>query len=170
MLVFALWVNLYAVEHDFIRQAARQFGYPGVLVAAAISGFNLVVPIPLIAFLPFFVRVGLDPVPTVALIAMGMTLGDLLGYLIGHAARDALSPRLHGRMARLKRLRRRWPWLPLVVMFVYAAVVPAPNEILVIPLAFLRYPLAGIFASVLAGNVIFNALIGLGLVSAFGTL
>ncbi len=167
VLLLALWVNLYAAEHDFVREAAVRFGYPGVLAAGVVSGFNLVVPIPLVAFLPFFVDVGMDPVPTVTLIALGMTMGDCLGYLIGHAARDALSPRLRGRMARLERMRRRRPWLPLLVVFLYAAIVPAPNEILVIPLAFLRYPLLGVFAAVLAGNVIFNGLVGLGLMSAF---
>ncbi len=170
VLAFAIWVNLYAAQHDFVREGARHFGYTGVVAAAAISGFNLVVPVPLIAFLPFFMDVGLQPVPTVALIAVGMTLGDLFGYLIGHAARDVFSPRLHGRLMQLERLRRRRPWLPFLLMFLYAALIPAPNEILVIPLAFLGFPLLGIFSAVLAGNVIFNTLVGLGLVNAFAIM
>ena len=162
-----VWANLYAAEQDLVREGARRFGYPGIFIAAAISGFNLVVPIPVIAFYPFFMEVGFSPVPTVLLIAAGMTTGDLVGYLLGHVAREAMAPRARRLMARLERLRERHRVLPFVVMFAYAAFAPIPNEVLVIPLAFMRYPLAGVFVAVLLGNVIFNTLVAVGVVTVF---
>jgi membrane protein YqaA with SNARE-associated domain len=166
----AVWTNLYAADHDLFREAAVRFGYPGILLGGAASGFNLVVPVPIIAFFPFFVEVGFHPVVTVAVIATGMTLGDLLGYLIGHTARDVLAPRREGLVARLERMRERRPYLPFVVMFLYAAFAPIPNEVLVIPLAFLRYPVAAIFSAVLLGNLIFNSLVAFGVVHVFDLL
>ncbi|MBW3555166.1 MAG: hypothetical protein KY466_16790 [Gemmatimonadetes bacterium] len=168
-LVVALivWANLYAAEHDFVRELARRFGYPGLFLGAAISGFNLIVPIPVIAFFPFFMEVGFQPIPTVATIALGMTTGDLVGYLLGRTTREVFAPRARGMMARLERLREQHRVLPFVVMFLYAAFAPVPNEVLVIPLAFLRYPLIGIFTAVLAGNTIFNALVAFGVVRVF---
>lgn len=170
LLALATWANLYAAENDLVRDLARRFGYGGILLAAAASGFNLVVPVPIIAFFPFFMDVGFDRVLTVAVIAVGMTLGDLLGYLIGRTTRELFSPKVRGLMARLESLRERHRVLPFVLMFLYAAVVPLPNEVLVIPLAFLRYPLAGIFAAVLLGNMIFNSLVAFGLVQVFGAV
>ena len=161
------WVNLYAAEHDLVREAAVRLGYPGILLAAVVSGFNLVIPVPIIGFFPFFVEIGFHRILTVIVIAAGMTLGDLLGYLIGHAARDVMAPRRHGLIARLERLRERRPYLPFAVMFVYAALAPIPNEILVIPLAFLRYPLGAIFSAVLLGNIIFNSLAAVGVIHVF---
>lgn len=165
-----VWANLYAAEHDLVRESARRFGYPGVLVAAALSGFNLVVPIPVIAFYPFFMEVGFAPLPTVAVIAIGMTLGDLVGYAVGRTAREVMAPRTQGLVGRLERLRERHRVLPFLVMFLYAAFAPIPNEILVIPLAFLRYPVSGIFLAVLAGNIIFNTLVAFGVVWFFEML
>ena len=162
------WANIYAAEHDVVREMARRFGYPGIFVGAAISGFNLIVPIPVIAFFPFFMEVGFDRVLTVIVIAIGMTTGDLVGYVLGRTTRDVFAPRVKGTMARLERLRDRHRVLPFVIMFLYAAFAPIPNEILVIPLAFLRYPLAGIFTAVLAGNMIFNSLVAFGVVRVFG--
>lgn len=162
-----VWANLYAADHDLVRAGAQRFGYVGILAAATLSGFNLVVPIPVIAFYPFFMEIGFAPVQTVLLIATGMTLGDLLGYLVGHTAREVMAPRSRGLLGRLERLRERHPFLPFVVMFLYAAFAPIPNEILVIPLAFLRYPLAGIFLAVLSGNIIFNSLVAFGVVGLF---
>lgn len=167
LIVLVTWANLYAAEHDLIREAARRFGYPGILVAAAVSGFNLVVPVPIIAFFPFFMEVGFDRVLTVAVIATGMTLGDLLGYLIGRTTREMVAPKIQGLMGRLEALRERHRVLPFVVMFLYAAFAPLPNEVLVIPLAFLRYPLLGIFSAVLLGNMIFNSLVAFGMVQVF---
>lgn len=162
-----VWANLYAFQHDLVREATRDLGYPGVFLAAAISGFNLVVPIPVVAFFPFFMEVGLDPVPTVMVIALGMTTGDLVGYLLGRTARGVVRPREGGTIRKLESLRERHPRLPLLLMFIYAAVAPAPNELLVMPLAFLRYPVVGIFAAVLAGNLIFNGLVALGVIRLF---
>lgn len=162
-----VWANLYAAEHDMVREATRRFGYSGLLIAAAISGFNVVVPIPVIAFFPFFMEAGLQPVPTVLVIALGMTMGDLLGYLLGRTARDMVPAREGGTIRRLESLGERHPRLPMLVMFLYAALAPLPNELLVLPMAFLRYPLAGIFAAVLTGNLIFNALVALGAIQLF---
>ena len=163
-----VWANVHAAEHDLLRDAVRRFGYAGLFAASAISGFNLLVPVPVIAFFPFLVDSGLDPVPTVGVIAAGMTTGDLLGYLVGHTARDVLGDRDHRIIRRLEALRDRHRVLPFIVMFLYAGFAPAPNEILVIPMAFLRYSVAGIFGAVLLGNIIFNSLVAFGVMRVFG--
>ncbi|HSH45056.1 MAG TPA: hypothetical protein VK966_04330 [Longimicrobiales bacterium] len=167
VLAVAVWANLYAAEHDFVRVLARRFSYPGVFLAAAISGFNLVVPIPVIAFFPFFMEVGFHPVVTVAVIAAGMTTGDLVGYVLGRATREVFAAGAQGVVARLEALRARHRVLPFVVMFLYAAFAPLPNELLVIPLAFLRFRVAGVFLAVLGGNLIFNSLMALGVTRVF---
>jgi membrane protein YqaA with SNARE-associated domain len=167
LLALVVWANLYASQHDVVREATQRFGYPGVFVAAALSGFNLVVPIPVIAFFPFFMEIGMAAAPTVALIALGMTTGDLVGYLVGRTARGVVELPEGGIVRRLESLRERHPKLPVLVMFLYAAFAPLPNELLVLPMAFLRYPVVGIFVAVLAGNMIFNTLIALGVLSVF---
>ena len=163
-----VWANLHAADHDLLREAVRRFGYMGLFAAAAISGFNLLVPVPVIAFFPVLVQSGLEPVLTVVVIAAGMTTGDLIGYLVGHTARQVMGERDHRILRRLGSLRERHRVLPFVVMFLYAAFAPVPNEVLVIPLAFLRYPVAGIFTAVLLGNLIFNSLVAVGVMRVFG--
>ena len=95
LVAFAAWVNLRAGDVEGVRDAAAAAGYPGLLLASVLSGFNLVWPVPIATFYPFFVEAGFQPVPTLATIALGMTGGDLLGYLIGDATRhlaDRRSP------------------------------------------------------------------------------
>lgn len=156
------WVNLRAGELAGLREAVAAAGYWGLLGVSVVSGFNLVAPIPVAVFYPFLMESGFAPVPTLATIALGMTLGDLLGYLIGDATRELAHDRLAGIRARAEALHARHRFLPLGLMFLYAAFAPFPNELLVIPMAFMRYSLIGVMTAVLCGNVVFNTMVALG--------
>lgn len=168
LIAFVVWVNLRAGDMDGATDAAAAAGYPGLFLASVVSGFNLVWPVPIATFYPFFIESGFQPLPTLATIALGMTGGDLLGYLIGDATRHLADHRLAGFRARAEALHNRHRLLPLGVLFLYAAFMPLPNEILVIPMAFMRYSLAAVMTAVLLGNVIFNTGVALGVSLVFG--
>lgn len=168
LVAFMIWVNLRAGSIEGARDAAAAAGYPGLLLASVVSGFNLLWPLPVASFYPFFLEAGFEPVPMLATIAVGMTGGDLLGYLIGDATRDLAGNRLAGFRRRAEALHARHRLLPLGLLFLYAGFVPLPNEVLVIPMAFMRYSLAGVMTAVLLGNVIFNTGYALGVNWLFG--
>ena len=166
LVAFAVWVNVHAVEIAGVREAAAAAGYWGLFAASVISGFNLLAPVPVALFYPFLIESGFAPLPTLVTIAVGMTGGDFLGYLVGNATRDMLGYRLRRLRARLERmldaLRARHRLLPYGLLFLYAAFAPIPNELVVIPMAFMRCSLAGVMTAVLCGNVIFNSLMASG--------
>ena len=168
VVAFATWVNLKAGDIEAARDAAAAAGYPGLLLASAVSGFNVVWPVPVAFFYPFFIESGFEPAPTLATIALGMTAGDLLGYLVGDATRGLARRRLAAFRARAEALHARHRLLPPVLLFVYAGFVPLPNELLVIPMAFMRYSLPAVMTAVLLGNVVFNWLVALGVTWIFG--
>lgn len=168
LVAFVAWVNLRAGQSDAAREAAAAAGYWGLLGVSVVSGFNLFAPVPVAFFYPFLIESGFTPLPTLATIAVGMTVGDLLGYLIGDATRELARDRLAGFRARAEALHARHRLLPLGLLFLYAAFAPFPNEILVIPMAFMRYSLFGVMTAVLCGNVIFNTMLALGVSWIFG--
>jgi len=163
----AVWMNLYGAEAAGVEETVRAWGYPGLFAMSALSGFNLVVPIPIVLFFPFFMEIGMHAGATLLTISVGMTTGDLVGFLLGSIGREVVQLP-EGRIVRGLRDLRQRPWLPYVVLFGYASFVPFPNELLVIPMAFLGFSLVGIFASTFLGNFIFNALAALGLTGVFG--
>ena len=168
LIAVMVWVNLRAGDMEGARDAAAAAGYPGLLLASVVSGFNLVWPAPIVAAYPFFIESGFEPVPTLATIALGMTGGDLLGYLVGNTTRDMSSYQLARFRARAEALHDRHRFLPLGLLFLYAAFVPLPNELLVIPMAYMRYSMPAVMTAVLFGNVIFNTMWALGLSLIFG--
>ncbi len=159
------WINLRAGDSGQIREMVVAAGYPGLFLAALASGFNVIAPVPVAFFHPFLVDSGFASLPVLVTIALGMTTGDLVGFLVGRSAREFTGAfrRLGLRMERvLKRFRARHPLLVYIPLFLYAALSPFPNEIVVIPLAFMGYSLPGVMITVLCGNVVFNAGVAFG--------
>ena len=168
LVVFTVWVNVRASEIEAVKDMVASAGYAGLLAASVISGFNLVAPVPVAVFYPFLIESGFDPVPTLATIAIGMTGGDFLGFLIGDTTRELAGHRLVRFRARTEARHARHRFLPLGFLFLYAAFVPFPNELVVIPMAFMRYSMARVMTAVLLGNVIFNTMVAFGVSWIFG--
>ena len=153
-------------ETAFVQEIVLEYRYIGVLTTSFISGLNLIVPIPAIAFLPLFFAAGLDLSMTILIITIGVTLADSFAYLVGSVGRKLVSsPRQVKITNQFQRIRNRYSFLPLVILFLSAAFVPLPNEIIIIPLAFLGYHLYQIFPVLLIGNATFNILSAIGILN-----
>ena len=166
VVVLVVWVNTIVAENIQVTEAVRRFGYPGLFLVSAVSGFNILVPIPVIAFFPFLMEAGLSPVPAVLVIGAGMTIGDMVGYLLGRAGRKLVEKPQW--MARMERVQERHRLAPYVLLFFYAAFAPVPNELIVIPMALIGCRWIGVLGAALGGNLIFNGLAAAGFQGLFG--
>lgn len=148
---------------DLVTRFIDRGGYAGVFVASILSGFNLAIPVPVIAFFPSMIEAGLRPVITVALISLGMTVGDAIGCMIGVYGRRAIQLPKNRISAWIDRTRHSRPWLVWAALSLYAGFVPLPNEVFVVPLAFFGFRPTAVVGSVLAGNIVFNSLAAYGI-------
>lgn len=157
-----------AKESEAIREFVFEYGYLGSFVVAVVSGFNLAVPLPAVAFLPLFLESGLSFWGTIASITAGVTLADTMALLIGRMGREMVPDRKKERMLkRIERLRDRYYWAPPAVLLLYAVLAPFPNELLLVPMGFLGYRAIHIIPLLLIGNFFFNILYAVGIVSVF---
>lgn len=162
-----VWFNQFAVDSDAVQDLVVRFGYVGIFFLSVASGFNLIVPVPVVAFFPFLLSAGFHPIVTVAVISFGMTTGDFLGFLIGRAGRSAVKPTSQKLIRRIEALQEKSRFLPYFFMFLYAAFSPVPNELVVIPLAFLGFRMWKVMVAVLLGNIIFNSIAAFGFTQFF---
>ena len=164
IIALSVWLGITLADNGTVTRIVSAFGYVGLFGAAIVSGFNVVVPIPLIAFVPTFVASGLMFWPVVIVITLGMTLGDALGFFIGHAGRKITETSVERSKFTnwLLSFARRYPKGAYVLLFFYATLAPAPNEVVVVPMAFLGYRLKYMAPIVLVGNFVFNTLVSLG--------
>jgi membrane protein YqaA with SNARE-associated domain len=154
---------------EAIRATVASYGYIGIFIISIISGFNLVVPIPAISFLPLFLQSGLGFWPTIFIITIGMTLADTVAYLLGDLGKKFMPTNLSKKLERyIKIIHEKYNWAPLIILFFFAAVVPLPNELLLLPFAFLNYRLVHIFPVVFTGNLVLNILYSQGIINIFG--
>lgn len=160
--IAALAIGLLAAfkAHEWVAMtdAIAAGGYPALFVAAVISGFNLAVPVPLISFYGAIVAAGLHPWATIAVISVGMACADALGFALGNAAREMDRSERLRKWLKTDALARQSPGLIVAFVSFYAAFVPLPNEIIVVPLALAGVRAFHILPGVLIGNVIFNSL------------
>ncbi|MCH7759017.1 hypothetical protein IID20_01535 [Patescibacteria group bacterium] len=166
IIVLFLFINTLA-SSTVVEELVATYGYVGIFLMSILSGFNFLIPIPVISLLPILLTFGLDILTTIILITIGMTLGDILGYFIGKTGRLIVTPQYQRVFSRLEKIRERYNLAPLFVLFIFVSLVPLPNEILVIPLGFLGYRLLYIFPVVLLGNGIFNTIAAFGFLNFF---
>ncbi len=163
VIVGGIFFGRVALHNDIVRGLVLRYGYAGVFVVALISGFNLLVPVPAFAFVPLFIAAGLDFAAVLGFIVAGVTVADMAGFFLGRAGRgfDAV---LHAKaVRRLEKFRARHRAAPLVVLALYAAFAPLPNQVVMVPLGLMGYAAYEVFLPLLAGNFIFNALAASGL-------
>jgi len=159
-----IWFNQFAMGSEKIQQFAQQFGYIGIFFASVLSGFNVLVPIPIIGFYPFFLESGFSSWGIVATISAGMLIGDVFGYILGIVGRGVAQESDIARsiVSKFEALHNRHYIAPLIALFMYAAFVPLPNELVVIPMAFMGYQLRYMIIALFLGNILFNTLAAFG--------
>ena len=170
IVVMAFWLGKTAGENEQIQQFILRFGYLGIFLASLLSGINIIVPVPAVSFVPAFVQAGHNIWLTMGLIAIGVTLGDSIGYLIGAMGREIILIKSAGRVDTLEKLRQRYHWAPLVLLLLFAAFIPFPNEVLVIPLAIMGYKWLQLAPILFLGNTAFTIAAGYGFVNLFGAI
>lgn len=168
ILVLAFWFVRLAENSSFIRDIVFDYGYIGIFIVSIISGFNIIVPVPAVSFVPLFLEVGLSFWTIIFVMVAGLTVADLLGYAIGRSGRELASSWNHKKIfRRLDRMKSKHYFAPIVALFFYASLAPFPNEVMVIPLGFLGYRLSHIFIPLLLGNIIFTILASFGVINLF---
>ena len=153
-------------EDGVVQSFVLKYGYWGLLLVAFVSGFNVFVPIPVITLAPILVAAGLH-LPTIILVmTIGMTCGDTVGFLLGRAGRGAMKEKhIPEIVSFLEKLSDRHKNGVVVFYFFYSAFAPLPNEVAVVPGAFINIAWYKILIPVFFGNLVFNSLIGTGLLS-----
>lgn len=171
----AFYLAYLSQGNEVVQNAISQYGYAGIFVVAFVSGFNLVVPLPAIAFMPLFLEAGLNFWITITIITVGITCADSIAYIIGGVGHKMLLEQkkyTHEKslFQKLLRIKKKHRYAPLVVLFVYSIIAPLPNELMVIPMGLLGYRYMQIFPIVLVGNFIFNIIYATGVESLFQLL
>ena len=133
-----------------MRDAALQFGYFGVFLISLIGTMAVIIPVPYTLVILFLGMEGWDPVLLTIAGGTGSAIGEFVGYLLGYYGRRIVSQERQRKMDYLLKLFGKWS---PVVIFIFA-LTPLPDDLLFIPLGFLRYSPIKAFIPALSGKLL----------------
>lgn len=166
LILLALWSSKVAVENEFVRFFAHEFGYLGIFVASVANALNPIVQIPMVAFLPLLTNLGLDKWMIIGAITFAVFIVDVAVFiLVKLGGKYVHGKRFKDKDPGMKNFYKDSGWIPSFVLFFYEAAVPLPNELIIIPMAFKGYRLIPLMPAMLLGNLVFNILAAEGFIA-----
>lgn len=157
----------YVTKSEIAQQIVSQFGYLGVIALAIIAGLNVLVPVPAATFTPVFLAAGLWLPFIILTLTLGTLIADLIGYWFGSWSREYVDAHYPRTMTFLQGLNERHARYVLPTVFLYSAIVPLPNETIVIPLALLGFRFEQLLPALFLGNIVNQTFLAYGIANIF---
>jgi len=160
--IFLLWIFLiYKIPPtEIVDFVGIENGYFLTMVLALIGGTSILFPFPYHIVVFTLAAGGLNPFLLGIFAGTGIMIGDSTSYLIGYTGREIIT----GRAQKLFKKFYDWmikkpKWILPTFLYIYVSISPLPNDFIVIPLGFARYPYLRIVVPLWLGSVTFNILL-----------
>lgn len=165
IILLAIYVSTHLSQQTVLLEFIATWSYLAVAILGLISGLNVLIPIPAATLTPLFIAAGLTIPGIITALAFGTILADYISFLFGSCTKSILEaryPKLINFLHHLTTTYQSW-LLPFVIF--YAAVIPLPNEAILIPLAFSSIKFLKLLIPLIIGNTIHQLLLVHGTIS-----
>jgi len=152
---------------EVLQYVGFQSAYLMIFFLAFLGGLSTFSGVPYHIILIAFASSGLNPLFLGLLATSGVMLGDTTSYYLGTQSKHLLTGRMQSVLLRLKNIEERTPKLMTLIFFLYGALVPFSNDVIVIPSGLLGYRFWRVMVPLGIGTLFFN--VGLSLIAAYFT-
>ncbi len=125
------------------------YGYAGAFLISIFGNFTVFFPVPFVLTIYAF-GATLNPLILGLVCGVGSTVGEFSAYLIGRGGRRVIDDRYGERLETAKLLVQEYG---MAVIFAFA-VLPLPDDLILIPLGMLRYSLKKAMIAMFFGKTI----------------
>ena len=160
--LFALWLLFL---YNFPPMEIVQFigvnnGYLLTFFASLLGGTSILIPFPYHLIIFTLASGGLNPFLLGIFAGTGILIGDSTSYFIGYTGREIITGRLQLFFKRLYDWCLKKPkWVLPTFLYVYSSIIPTPNDLIIVPLGFARYPYTRVVIPLWLGAITFNTLL-----------
>ena len=133
----------------WMADLVTQYGYLGAFLISIFGNFTIFFPVPFTITIYAF-GATLNPLLLGLVCGIGSTVGEFSAYLIGVGGRRVIEGRYEERLESAKRLIQRYG---AVIIFLFA-LLPLPDDVILIPLGVLRYDLRKALIAAFLGKVV----------------
>jgi len=163
ILLFILWsFILYNFPPDtIIKFIGIDNSYIIVLVLGLLGGTSILFPFPYYLFVITFAVGGSNPILLGICTGIGVIIGESTSYFIGYHGRIIFSNSYQRKFNQLctKCNQTKNTIILSIVLFIYGALVPFPNDFLILPLGAARYNYWKLIIPLGLGNICFSILL-----------
>jgi len=164
ILIFIVWLFiLYKIPPtEIVDKVGVKNGYLLVLILAIIGGTSILFPIPYYLVVFTFAAGGLNPFLLAFMAGTGVAIGDSTSYLVGYSGREILSGKMMNIFNRMYEwLSKKPKWMLFSFLYIYTAISPLPNDLINVPMGFVKFPYFRLMIPMWLGNITFNLIIAL---------
>ena len=133
---------------SWMSTLVTNYGYVGAFLISLFGNFTIFFPVPF-AITIYAFGATLNPIILGVVCGIGSTLGEFSAYLVGMGGRKVLEERYGDRLEMVKRLVQKHG---MAVVFIFA-LLPLPDDLLLIPLGMLRYDIRKVMIAAFFGKV-----------------
>jgi len=130
------------------------YGYLGAFVVCALGNFSIIIPIPF-ALVVYAFGSTLNPLLLGLVSGLGSTIGEMFSYFLGWGGRKVIEGRYGSRLDAVERLIDRYGALTVFLV----ALLPVPDDLLLIPLGMMKYDIKKTFIAMLLGKTLMCTLL-----------
>ncbi len=173
ILVFIVWnVALFFIDKELADSLLQNNNHAYLIffVIATTTGLSIFAAGTFYATLIHFTQIGLDPLILGILGGLGTSVGDFMYFYFARQARDFSNIKKSKTYKKIsqyvsKDLCKESCYRVYTFVFLFAAFIPIPNDILMVALGFLNYKYSRIIPLVILGNVTLITLIAFGVLN-----
>ena len=133
----------------WMADLVTNYGYAGAFLISIFGNFTIFFPVPFTITIYAF-GATLNPLILGLVCGIGSTVGEFSAYLIGVGGRRVFEGRYEERLESAKRLIQRYG---AAIIFLFA-LLPLPDDVILIPLGVLRYDLKKALGAMFLGKTL----------------
>jgi len=152
-------VNLIGINNSYVL----------IVILAFLGGTSILFPFPYYLFVITFAVGGANPILLGICSGLGVILGESTSYYIGYHSRAILSNRYQKIFNKLYKNFNKTKNTILIsmVLFLYGAFIPLPNDLFILPLGAARYNYWKLIIPLGLGNIVFGTILAYGGIYGF---
>ena len=135
--------------------------YVIIIILGFLGGTSILFPFPYYLFVFSFAAGGSNPLILGICAGIGVAVGESTSYLVGYQGRSILSKSHQKKLNYLCKNcdKPKNTILISLILFLYGAFIPLPNDIMILPLGAARYNYWKLIIPLGLGNIIFNIIL-----------
>lgn len=173
--IFIVWnIALFFIDKELANNLLQNNNHAYLIffVIASTTGLSIFAAGTFYTTLVQFTQIGLDPIILGVIGGLGTSIGDFMYLYLARQARDFSNikkSRTYNKISQYvsRDLCHESCYRVYIFVFLFAAFVPIPNDILMVALGFLSYKYSRIIPLVILGNIVMVSLVAIGALNVF---